>query len=380
MNVAQISTNAPSWSGCALTASRPDVLTLEEIAQLAGVSRSTVSRVVNDDPRVSPAARERVEEVIKEHNYIPNAAARSLASRRTRIIGLLISPSVGTILSDPFFVDLIQGAVRAGNDSDYILTILMETGDSASTADRIYRRFIRSRHVDGVVILSSVVEDPIVERLKDDRFPFVLIGRHPHHAVNFVDIDNRAAARDAVMHLLGHGYRRIGIVNGPANMIASIDRYAGYVNALQEAGRMPDPALTVHADFTRRGGYRAMQTILQNNPDPPEAMFIASDTMASGVLQALRDFGLRVPDDVAVMGFDGLDETQVSQPILSTVYQPIRDLGAQGVQALIELLEHPDHAPIQRFLPFRLQIRRTCGCGAPIPAHSMANTTGGVPR
>ncbi len=377
MDGAQMQASAPSLDGCALTAPRPDVLTLEEIAQLAGVSRSTVSRVVNDDPRVSPTARERVESVIKEQNYIPNAAARSLASRRTRIIGLLISPGVGVILTDPFFSVLIQGAVRAGNDSDYILTILMETGDSPDTADRIYRRFIRSRHVDGVVILSSVVEDPIVERLKDDRFPFVLIGRHPHHAVNFVDIDNRAAARDAVLHLLEHGYRRIGIVDGPANMIASIDRYAGYVNAMQEAGRMPDPALTVHSDFTRRGGYRAMQSILDANSPPPEAMFVASDTMASGVLQALRDFGLRVPEDVAVMGFDGLDETLVSQPILSTVHQPIRDLGAQGVQALIDLLEHPEHAPIQRFLPFRLQIRRSCGCGVTISS-SMVQTTGGV--
>jgi LacI family transcriptional regulator len=365
------------FDGCALTAPRPHELTHEEIAQLAGVSRSTVSRVVNDDPRESPTARERVELVIKEQNYVPNAAARSLASRRTRIIGLLISPSVGVILSDPFFGVLLEGAVRAGNDSDYILTVLMETGDSPHTADRIYRRFIRGRHVDGVVILSSTVEDPIVQRLTDDRFPFVLIGRHPHHEANFVDIDNRAAAHDAVTHLLGHGYRRIGIVDGPVNLIASIDRYAGYVNALQEAGRMPDPALTVHSDFTRRGGYRAMQSILDANSTPPDAMFVASDTMASGVLQALRDFGLRVPDDVAVMGFDGLDETLVSQPILSTVYQPIRDLGTQGVLALIDLLEHPEHAPIQRFLPYRLQIRRSCGCGAP-GSNNLVQTTGGA--
>lgn len=336
--------------------------TLEKIAEIAGVSRSTVSRVVNGDPRVSTAARERVEAVISERHYVPNAAARSLASRRTRIIGLLISPSVGVILSDPFFVDLIQGAVRASNDSEYILTILMETGDSPKSADRIYRRFIRSRHVDGVVILSSVVEDPIVERLKGDNFPFVLIGRHPHHAVNFVDIDNRLAAREAVTHLLEHGYRRIGILNGPSNMIASIDRYAGYVNALQEAGHTPDPALTVYADFTRRGAYRAMTRLLDQLVSPPDAMFVSSDTMASGVLQALRDHDLRVPEDVAVMGFDGLDEALVSQPILSTVHQPIRELGAEGVRALIELLEHPEHAPIHRFLPFHLQTRRSCGC------------------
>jgi LacI family transcriptional regulator len=267
--------------------------------------------------------------------------------------------------------------VRAGNDSEYILTILMETGDSPKSADRIYRRFIRSRHVDGVVILSSVVEDPIVERLKGDNFPFVLIGRHPHHAVNFVDIDNRSAAREAVAHLLEHGYRRIGIINGPPNMIASIDRYAGYVNALQEAGRIPDPSLMVYSDFTRRGAYRAMSHMLGQLDAPPDAMFVASDTMASGALQALRDQGLRVPDDVAVMGFDGLDETLVSQPILSTVHQPIRELGAEGVLALIELLEHPENAPIHRYLPFRLQTRRSCGCVESANI-GLANTTGGA--
>ncbi len=368
---------APNLCGCALTAMEPDVTTLEEIAEIAGVSRSTVSRVVNGDPRVSTAARERVEAVITERHYVPNAAARSLASRRTRIIGLLISPSVGVILSDPFFTDLIQGAVRASNDSEYILTILMETGDSPKSADRVYRRFIRSRHVDGVVILSSVVEDPIVERLKGDDFPFVLIGRHPHHAVNFVDIDNRSAAREAVAHLLEHGYRRIGILNGPPNMIASIDRYAGYVNALQEAGRIPDPMLTVYADFTRRGAYRAMSHLLGQLDTPPDAMFVSSDTMASGALQALRDQGLRVPEDVAVMGFDGLDEAQVSQPILSTIHQPIRELGAEGVRALIELLEHPERAPIHRYLPFRLQTRRSCGCVDSANA-ALANTTGGA--
>lgn len=351
--------------------------TLEEIAELAGVSRSTVSRVVNGDPRVSPVARERVQAVITEQHYVPNAAARSLASRRTRIIGLLISPSVGVILSDPFFIDLIQGAVRAGNDSDYILTILMETGDSPKSSDRIYRRFIRSRHVDGVVILSSVVEDPIVERLTGDNFPFVLIGRHPQHAVNFVDIDNRSAAKEAVDHLLSHGYRRIGILNGTPNMIASIDRYAGYVTALQEAGRIPDPSLTVYSDFTRRGAYGAMARLLEEVGEPPDAMFVASDTMASGVLQALRDRGLRVPGDVAVMGFDGLDETLVSLPILSTVHQPIRELGAEGVLALIELLEHPEHAPIHRFLPFRLVTRRSCGCTVS-SGNGLANTTGGA--
>jgi LacI family transcriptional regulator len=213
-----------------------------------------------------------------------------------------------------------------------------------------------------VVIASSVVEDPIVAQLQADRFPFVLVGRHPRHEVSFVDVDNRAAAREAVAHLIGHGYRKIGMIAGPTNMIASIDRYAGYINALQEAGRHPDPALTVYSNFTRRGGYRAMQELLSGPAGPPDAVFVASDAMASGALQAIRDAGMRCPEDMAVFGFDGLEDTLVSRSILSTVVQPTIEEGREAVRTLLELIELPDRAPIQRFLPTRLALRRSCGC------------------
>lgn len=336
-------------------------MNLEEVARLAGVSRSTVSRVVNGDRRVSDDARARVQQIIDTHNYHPNAAARSLASRRTRIIGLLIPHAVGEIFRDPFFPILVQGAVEACNEADHHLTMLMETAESGS-ADRIYQRVIRGRHVDGLVIASSVVEDPIVARLQGDSFPFVLVGRHPRHEVSYVDVDNRSAAREAVAHLLGHGYQRIAVIAGPRNMIASIDRYAGYVTALQEDGRLPDPNLTVYSDFTRRGGYRAMNGLLVNPSGMPDAVFVASDAMASGALQALRDAGLRVPNDIGVMGFDGLEETLVSRSILSTVVQPTIDEGREAVRTLLELLDHPERAPIQRLLPTQLALRRSCGC------------------
>lgn len=337
-------------------------MNLEEVARLAGVSRSTVSRVINGDRRVSDEARARVQRVIDAYQYHPNAAARSLASRRTRIIGLLIPHAVGQIFRDPFFPMLVQGAVEACNETDYNLTMLMESATDNVASDRVYQRVVRGRHVDGLVIASSVVEDPIVARLQRDGFPFVLVGRHPRHEVSFVDVDNRSAAREAVAHLLGHGYRRIAMIAGPRNMIASIDRYAGYVTALQEDGRLPDPALTVYSDFTRRGGYRAMKELIVNPSGPPDAVFVASDAMASGALQALRDAGLQVPDDVAVMGFDGLEETLVSRSILSTVVQPTADEGREAVRTLLELLDHPDRGPIQRFLPTQLALRRSCGC------------------
>jgi LacI family transcriptional regulator len=134
------------------------------------------------------------------------------------------------------------------------------------------------------------------------------------------------------------------------------------VTALQEAGRLPDPNLTIYSDFTRRGGYRAMNGLLANAGSLPDAVFVASDAMASGALQALRDAGLRVPDDVAMMGFDGLEETLVSRSVLSTVVQPTLDEGAEAVRVLLELLDHPGNAPIQRLLPTHLALRRACGC------------------
>jgi DNA-binding LacI/PurR family transcriptional regulator len=253
----------------------------------------------------------------------------------------------------------------------------MDTSNDPTNGARPFQRIIRGHHIDGLIIASSVVEDPIVAQLQADRFPFVLVGRHPRHVISFVDVDNRGAAREAVAHLLDHGPRRIAIISGPKNMIASIDRYAGYVTALQEAGLFPDPGLTAYADFTRRGGYRAMQELLAGPAGVPEAVFVASDAMASGALQALRDAGLRVPEDVAVMGFDGLEESLVSQPVLSTIAQPIADLGRHAVRTMLELIEHPDRAPIQRFLPTRLELRRSCGCRPEQPLTAVELASGG---
>lgn len=338
---------------------------LDELAQLAGVSRSTVSRVINGDRWVSDAARARVEEIIRVHDFHPNSSARGLASRRTRMVGLLIPNQTSTIFGDPFFAHLIQGVVEACNEIDHDLLLLMNTGDDAQTGHRLYRRAIQGRHLDGIVIASNLIDDPIVGQLQADGFPFVLVGRHPHRDVSFVDVDNRGAARGAVSHLLDHGYRQIGIITGGANMIVAIDRYAGYVSALSEAGIMPEADLAVQTDLTRRGGYRAMQTLLARPAGPPDAVFVISDTMASGALQALRDAGKRVPEEVAVLGFDGLDESTVSRPILSTVAQPIAELGREAVRILLSLIGRTtDGEPIQRYLPTQLMLRRSCGCGA----------------
>jgi LacI family transcriptional regulator len=337
-------------------------LTLEEIARLAGVSRSTVSRVVNDDPRVSDAARGRVQAVIRDHNYHPNAAARSLASRRSRVLGLLVSKSVGGLFTDPFYPILIQGTADACNAADHNLTMLMDTSDDGHAVDQLYQRVIRGRHVDGVILACHTVDDPLIPRLQADRVPFVLVGRHPGAEVTFVDIDSRGAARVAVSHLLAHGYRRVAMIGGPPNLIATIDRHAGYVTALQEAAVPPDPARVVFADFTQRGGHHAMERLLADRANRPDAAFAASDAMAFGALTAIQEACLRVPEDIALIGFDGLAEGADTVPPLSTVTQPVAELGREAVRLLLALIDAPAQTPAHRFLPTQLTLRQSCGC------------------
>ena len=349
-------------------------MSLETIARLAGVSRSTVSRVVNDDPRVRPAVRERVLTVISDQDYHPNAAARSLASRKTRIIGLLIPGAVSFIFSDPYFPTMIQGVTDACNANDLNIMLMMDPSDDPATIDRLYRRVIRGRHIDGLVIGTSMIDDPLLARMRDDRFPTVVIGRHPDDPMlSTVDIDNRQAARVAVEHLIGHGHRRIALIGGPREVIAAQNRYDGYHDALAAAGLVPDPALAIDSDFTQAGGAVVMRHLLAAPGGPPDAVFAASDTMAAGAITVLREAGLRIPDDIALIGFDGLERHLRTYPTLSTVAQPITGLARAAVEMLRHQIETPDSAPANHVLPTYLWRRGSCGCSGPAPPDPDAN-------
>ena len=338
-------------------------MNLEELGRLAGVSRSTVSRVVNGDARVSPDARTRVEAAIRESGYVPHAAARSLASNRTRILGLLIPGAVGFIFSDPYFPKLVQGVVDACNAADYGMMLMMEPADDPIAAERIYHRVIRGRHLDGVIVTTSLMGDRLLERLASDELPAVLIGRHPSlPSLTTVDVDNRGAARRAVEHLLGHGHRRIAHLSGPLDIMAAIDRADGYRDALAGGGIPLDDSLLIEGDFTEAKGRDAMRRLLTHPDGRPDAVFCGSDTMAAGALRAIADLGLSAPRDIAVMGFDGLEQHAVSFPHLSTVVQPIPELGRSAVGALLGRISAPEEPAAQMVLPTRLALRGSCGC------------------
>jgi LacI family transcriptional regulator len=254
---------------------------------------------------------------------------------------------------------LLRGITQTCNSQRYQL-ILSLFNDPAGP-EAVYRRVVRSGHLDGVVVASAREDDPLITRLGSDRVPFVLVGRHTDDCVSYVDIDNIAAARMAVEHLIRLGHRRIGAITGPLNMTSGTDRLKGYRQAL-EAHRLPlEDALVVEGDFSEASGSAAAHRLLALSVS---AIFAASDSMAVGALKAVREAGLQVPHDVALVGFDDLPLASAVQPPLTTVRQPIERLGSMAADLLLNLLENPPdgQAPAHHIvLPTKLIVRDSCG-------------------
>jgi LacI family transcriptional regulator, galactose operon repressor len=335
-------------------------LTLNEVAKRAGVSRSTVSRVINNRPNVDPQTRTKVLAIAESLNYHPNLAARSLAAGQTHILGLVIPMAVAALFTDPYFPLLIQGIASACNAHEHsVMLWVAEPEYERSTV----RQILRNGLIDGVIVASAVLDDPIIEALRQDTKPFVLVGRYPTDPnVSYVDVDNVNSAREMVAHLLRLGYRRVATITGPKNHIASADRLQGYLNALRERGLTYDPHLIVESDFTEEGGYAATQRLL---PFAPQAVFAFSDALALGALRALREAGQRVPDDVAVAGFDDIPFAARAVPPLTTVRQPIQRAGFLAAETLIDLVNQPQPQPRRIVLPTELVIRASCGATLP---------------
>ena len=332
-------------------------LTIEDIAKQAGVSRSTVSRVVNDQPNVSDDVRKRVRDVIRKTGYHPNAAARTLASQRSWMIGIVLPHTVSLFFTDPYYPNLIKGIAQACNQYNYTLAFFLVSNKEDEI--KIFPRVAREGQLDGVIVQSGHHGDQeIIGMLVEHKMPVVVAGRpFKTRGVSYIDIDNLEAAQRAVTHLIDHDYQRIATITGPANSTVGIDRREGYVNALTESGTPVKPELIVEGDFSDAGGYQAMLKLL---PFKPDAVFAASDVMAVGAMRAVREAGLAVPRDVAFIGFDDLAPANMPDVALSTVRQPVDRFGEKAVEMLIDLIENGIIPPRRATLKTELIIRDSC--------------------
>jgi LacI family transcriptional regulator len=331
-------------------------LTLEELAKHAGVSRSTVSRVINNQPNVNPETRAKVLEIAQNLNYQPNIVARGLAAGRTRVLGLVIPTGVSALFTAPYFPLLIQGISSACNANDHSVMLWVAEPEYER---RTIGQILQGGLIDGVIIASALLDDPVVKAVFKGNLPFIMVGRDPTNAnISYVDVDNVNSSGEMVGYLIRLGYRRVATISGPKNMIAGSDRLQGYLAALHEKGVPRDPNLIAQGDFSEAGGYAAMQRLL---PFEPDAVFAASDIMAVGALRALHEAGKSVPQDIALAGYDDMPFAARTDPPLTTVRQPIQRAGAVAAETLIELIARPDDAPRRIVLPTELVIRESCG-------------------
>ncbi|MQA85683.1 MAG: substrate-binding domain-containing protein [Streptosporangiales bacterium] len=306
--------------------------TLEAVAARAGVGRGTVSRVINGSSQVSEKAREAVLRAIEDLGYVPNRAARSLVTRRTDSIALVVSESEVRVFAEPFFAGVVRGISAAIAETTMQLWLAMT---SSSTHRREVERHLTSQHVDGVLLLSLHGDDPLPRILEESGLPMVLGGRPTGFTPSsYVDVDNRAGARLAVDHLVARGRRRIATITGSQDMQVGVERLEGYHDGLGEAGLAGAEDLVAHGDFSEESGLIAMRALLSRRTDI-DAVFTASDPMAFGAMRAIKDAGYRVPDDVAVVGFDGSPMARHTDPPLSTVNQPVEAFGREMTRLLL---------------------------------------------
>jgi len=321
---------------------------LEEVARAAGVSRSTVSRVINEEPHVSAKTRDAVHQAIEALGYSPNQAARTLAGNRSNCIALVVSEQGSRVLSDPFFAGVLRGvhAELAGRRVQLVL-IMAQPDDEHDLVG-----YLSGGHVDGVLVVSLHGRDPLPLRLAEAGLPVVVCGRPlVGDGVQYVDSDNFNGALEAARYLVSSGRRRIATIAGAKDMAVGMDRLNGWRRAMGEANL--STSLVVHGDFTSDGGAAGMVELLTREPEL-DAVFVAADIMAMGALRVLHARGRRVPEDVAVVGFDDLVLAATALPALTTVRQDVEQLGRTMTWCLFGQLAGEEGLPPSLLLPTSL--------------------------
>ncbi len=329
-----------------------------DVARLAGTSPAVVSYVLNDGPRgVAPETRARVLMAIEQLGYRPNGIARSLRMNRTMTLGLVVPDT-----SNPFFAELAREIEEAAFAENYTLLIGNAAEDDARQT--IYVRTFLARQVDGLFLVPAHGPASCLPELARSGVPWVALDRRvPGSGAPAILSDSRGGARAATEHLLGHGRTRIACVAGPQDVSPAAERVAGWRDALAEAGVRPSEMAVWHGPFGRSAGYRAAREILADGRF--DAVFVASDQQALGVIRALQELGIRCPQDVAITSFDGIAAAAYATPALTTMAQPFAEIGRTAMARLLDRLDDPQADSADSLLPVRLVTRGSCGCDDP---------------
>jgi DNA-binding LacI/PurR family transcriptional regulator len=332
--------------------------TVYTVAEHAGVSIATVSRTLAGSRKVSPATRQRVMQAIEDLNFEPNPSARRLAYMKTETIALVFPD-----ISGPFYSTVIRGVEQEAGRHDHNVLIYGTHGKEGSGR---YLRTLSSK-VDGLIIMARSVDEDSLWSLERQGVPFVLLGHsNGQLQCSTISVDNEAGAYKAAAHLLGHGHQRIGIITGPENSPDNRGRLQGYQKALRDAGISLQQNMVIAGNFKYEEGQVAMHRLLESNPRPT-AVLAANDEMAIGAIDAAHQRTLRVPEDLAVIGFDDIQMSALTHPPLTTVRQPMQLLGEEAVTLLFDRLQTSNGLTRHEVLDTKLVVRQSCGC--PVPSN-----------
>ena len=339
--------------------------TRNDVARLAGVSSATVSYVVNDGPRpVAEGTRAKVLWAIEQLGYQPNVMAQNLRRRRTNTLGLVFT-TIERHLSHPYFADLLtsigEECAKQGFD------LLLSPCSDRAAEKRIYERLVGGQRVDGIIFTGVCYNDFRITYLKQQEIPFVMLGRPENDGdgIFYVDVDGAQGTDMATQHLIDLGWRRIACIGLPAKLICTDDRLAGYRRALERNGLVYDQTLVVNSPITEKAGHQAMAGLLALD-DPLDAVIACSDELAMGAIDAAQKRGLAVGQDIAVIGFDDIPAAAFSRPQLTTIQQPMYEIGSRLGAMLIRLIKGEKIENGHSVLAPKLVIRESCGVASPI--------------
>ena len=335
-------------------------VTIRDVAKAAGVSIGTVSLAMSDHPDVAEATKVRVRQAASDLSYSPSAVGRALQAKRTNSVALVVPHSGQHVFGHLYFMEVMSGVSEVLDAAG--MTLVISTSPTEADEEVAYLKILKSQQVDGVILASAALHDPNITRLQQSAHPFVYIGRYSlDPQVPAVGIDDIGGARAATGHLLEHGHTRIAHISGPLAHLSAMDRQRGYEQALQEAGVGVHPEYCLEGDFSEDAGRNGMQVLL-NLAEPPTALFAANDETALGAISSLRMAGIEPGKDFPVVGFDDVVLARVVSPSLTTVRQPMRQLGVIAANLLLDILNGQQLGVLQTELPTKLVVRSSCGC------------------